>query len=381
MGDTLRRRRMMQARGGGGPRALRAALRHGVGVLFVTAACLAGPLPANATALPRATPFAADVSAAGPHSEGLIGVLVEPSRLGSAGGMRAIYDFVLSAKKSVDMTMYEFIDPTMVKDLGLDVRRHVKVRVILDTNLERSRNTATYKALKAEGVGVVWADTAFAATHQKTITVDGKESLVMSLNLDDEYGYYTTTRDFGVFDTSPKDVAAITAVFDGDYAHRPIKPSDGTDLVWSPGSQPRMLAVINGARKTLSIENEEMDDAAVTGAIVAAARRGVKVEVTMVADRSYDGAWSSIVAAGGHVHLYADGSSDLYIHAKVTIADAGLKSERIYVGSINFSSASMNYNRELGIITGNATIVKDINAVVSKDFADCSPSTDCTNYR
>ena len=63
----------------------------------------------------------------------------------------------------------------------------------------------------------------------------------MSLNLDDEYGYYTTTRDFGVFDTSPKDVAAITPVFDGDYAHRPIKPSDGTDLVWSPGSQPRML--------------------------------------------------------------------------------------------------------------------------------------------
>ena len=124
-----------------------------------------------------------------------------------------------------------------------------------------------------------------------------------------------------------------------------------------------------------------MDDAAVTGAIVAAARRGVKVEVTMVADRSYDGAWSSIVAAGGHVHLYADGSSDFYIHAKVTIADAGLKSERIYVGSINFSSASMNYNREFGIITGNATIVKDINAVVSKDFADCSPSTDCTNYR
>ena len=121
---------------------MRAALRHGVGVLFVTAACLAGPLPANATALPRAIPFAADVSAARPHSEGLIGVLVEPSRLGSAGGMRAIYDFVLSAKKSVDMTMYEFIDPTMVKDLGLDVRRHVKVRVILDTNLERSRNTA-----------------------------------------------------------------------------------------------------------------------------------------------------------------------------------------------------------------------------------------------
>ena len=322
---------------------------------------------------------AAQPVAARPHAAGLVGVLVEPSSLGSAAGMTSVYDFVLSAKKSVDITMYEFVDPTMVKDLGTDVRKGVKVRVILDTNLEHSRNAPTYKALKAEGVGVVWADPSYAATHQKTITVDDRESLIMSLNLDDEY--YTTTRDFGVFDTYPKDVAAIVAVFNADYDHTPITPSDGTDLVWSPGSQPQMLAVINGARKTLSIENEEMDDPAITEAIVAAARRGVRVEVTMVADSSYDGAWSSIVAAGGHVHLYAYASSDLYIHAKVTIADAGLSRGRIYVGSINFSSASMNYNRELGIITSNAVVVKDVNRVVSSDFADCSAATDCSNYR
>jgi cardiolipin synthase A/B len=312
---------------------------------------------------------------------GLVGVVVEPSKLGSAAGMAVIYRFVLSAKKSLDMTMYELVDATMVKDLGADEKRGVKVRVILDTNREHAKNAAAFAALKAEHVGVVWAATSFDATHQKTITVDDKESFITSMNLDDEYGYYTTTRDFGVFDTYPKDVAAIVAVFDADYAHRPITPSNGSDLVWSPGSQAQMLAVIAGAHSTLSIENEEMDNAAITSAIVAAAKRGVKVEVTMTSDRSYDAAWTSIVRAGGRVHLYdADSDTDLYIHAKVTIADAGLRTQRIYLGSINFSVASTTYNRELGIITGNALVVRDVNTVVARDFADCSHKTDCSNF-
>ena len=309
---------------------------------------------------------------------GLVAVVVEPSRLGSASGMTPVYDFVLSAKKSVDMTMYELVDPTMVRDLVADQKRDVKVRVILDTNREASRNGPAFQALRAGGVRVVWADTSYEATHQKTITVDRTESLILTGNLTAEY--YATTRDFGVFDTNPRDVAAIEAVFDADFAHEPITFSDGSDLVWSPGSQAQMLSVINGAEHTLSIENEEMGDSTITDAIVAAARRGVRVEVTMTNDSDYDSDWDSIVRAGGHVHLYADGYSDLYIHAKTTIADAGFGDQRIYVGSINFSRASMDDNRELGVITTDATIVKSVNAVVTGDYSQCAPATDCSSY-
>jgi phosphatidylserine/phosphatidylglycerophosphate/cardiolipin synthase-like enzyme len=224
---------------------------------------------------------------------GFGGVITEPSKLGSATGMKPVYDFVLAAKKSVDMTMYELVDPTMVSDLAADQRRHVKVRVILDTNREASRNGPAFQALRAGGVKVVWADTIYEATHQKTITVDGTESLILSANLTDEY--YTTTRDFGVFDHNPEDVAAIEAVFAADFAHEPLRPSNGSDLVWSPGSQAQMLAVIDGASHTLSIENEEMGDWTITNAIVAAAKRGVKVEVTMTKYSSYDSDWTAIL--------------------------------------------------------------------------------------
>lgn len=345
-------------------------------MVLLALAALGPSAAAAAAAVPRS---GENLRAAAGSNPGLLRVIVEPSVLGSAAGMRPVYAFVLSAKRSVDITMYELADTTMVQDLIADRERGVHVRVILDVNREEARNLSSYEALKHGGVAVEWADPRYAATHQKTITVDDKESLVLTGNLTSQY--YTTTRDFGVFDTNPSDVAAIEAVFNADFAHKTIAPSPGADLVWSPGSQSRMLSVIMGAKRTLYIENEEMGDSTITSAIAAAARRGVKVEVTMTEDSEYDPDWSTIVRAGGAVHLYADSSSDLYIHAKTTIADAGLSTEKIYIGSINFSRDSMDDNRELGIITNDASVIKTVDKVLAHDFSDCNPATDCTSYR
>jgi hypothetical protein len=47
-------------------------------------------------------------------------------------------------------------------------------------------------------------------------------------------------------DTRPADVAAIAGVFNADFAHRPVHPGDGRDLVWSPtGSLVHLLALIS----------------------------------------------------------------------------------------------------------------------------------------
>jgi phosphatidylserine/phosphatidylglycerophosphate/cardiolipin synthase-like enzyme len=326
----------------------------------VLGALAAGALVVLVGAVPSAAgagAAAAAAAAGGPRS-----VVVEPQ-----DGLAPIYRFILGARHSLDMTMYELVDTAAERDLGKDAARGVHVRVILDQNRERSRNTPAYRYLVAHRVKVVWAGSSYDATHEKCIVVDGKEALVMTMNLDSEY--YRTTRDFAVFDAERADVAAIETVFGADFAHRPVVPPKGVDLVWSPGSLPAMLAVIDGARRTLSLENEEMSSPDITRAVVAAAKRGVRVRITMVADSYYDRAFGQIVAAGGHVHLYPDTETGLYIHAKVTVADAGEKDQRLYLGSINFSDASLFYNRELGIVTGDTPLLAAVNAVVARDYA------------
>ena len=297
---------------------------------------------------------------------GTLRVLVEP-----AAGVGAIYKVITGAKSTVDLTMYELRDTTAEDDLAADAKRGVDVRVILDSHLEKSRNTATYDFLSAHRVHVTWADSG-TTYHQKTLTVDGKTSVVMTLNMVSED--YPGTRDFAVIDTRPADIHAIVATFNADFAHRSITPPDGADLVWSPtNSQSSILAVINGAKHTLSVENEEMDDPTITAALVAAARRGVDVRVVMTADSEWDSAFSQLTGAGVHVRLFADSDKALYIHAKAVIADAGRGDQQLFVGSENFSKASLDYNRELGLRTTDKAVVATINATLAADYAGAKP--------
>jgi cardiolipin synthase A/B len=293
---------------------------------------------------------------------GTLRVLVEPS-----AGVGAIDKLITSAKSSVELTMYELRDTTAENDLAADAKRGIDVRVILDSHLEKSRNSATYSFLSSHHVHVTWADSG-TTYHQKTLTVDGKTSIVMTLNMVSED--YSGTRDFAVIDTTHADIAAIVATFNADFAHRSITPPDGADLVWSPtNSQSSILAVIKAAKRTLSVENEEMGDSTITDALVAAAKRGVDVKVIMTAESEWDSAFSQLESAGVHVRLYADSEKALYIHAKAVVADAGRSDQQLFVGSENFSKASLGYNRELGIRTANKAVISVINATLAADYA------------
>jgi cardiolipin synthase len=300
------------------------------------------------------------------HQAAAVRVLVEPH-----DGIGPIYRLISKARSSIDLTMYELIDLRAEADLAAAARRGVDVRVLLDQHLEKSRNTAAYHYLTARKVHVHWAP-AGTTYHQKTLTVDNRTSAIMTLNL--VQSDYAGTRDFAVIDTHRADVRAIVTTFNADFMGRHITPPDGADLVWSPtNAESSILSVIRGARHTLAIEDEEMDDPTVTSALAAAARRGVRVTITMTADSEWDSAFSELTRAGARIRLYPDSSSALYIHAKAIVADAGRTGQEVLVGSQNFSVASLGYNRELSIRTRYRPAVAAIGRTLAHDFAGAKP--------
>jgi phosphatidylserine/phosphatidylglycerophosphate/cardiolipin synthase-like enzyme len=310
----------------------------------VAAAAVFGALPAHAASDPY-TAFVFGTSSAS-----------EPT----------IDNFIDSAGSSLDMTMYELSDTTVENDLVSLEKSGVTVRVILD-QAEKSTNQTAYNTLTKGGVGVVWSSTSFTYTHQKTITVDNDESLILSGNLTSEY--YTTTRDYGVFDTDASDVSAIVATFNADYAHKSITPGAGDDLLWSPTTaQSKLLSVINGATKTLDIEEEEFSDSALINAVVARAKAGVAVRVVVEDPSDYSSEIKEIKSAGGKVVGYPE-SAALYIHAKAVVADYGLSDAAVEVGSMNWTSNSLGENRELGIVLHDTAAEKVVETQLASDFA------------
>jgi len=341
-----------------------------VGVAVAVAGChgLSAQLAAGPTSGSDPGGGSSGVQAAGPVSagSGALRVLAEPQ-----AGVTSIYQLINGARSSIDLTIYELIDQTAEGDLAAAAKRGIDVRVILDAHLEKSRNTATYDYLSAHRVHVTWAPSG-TTYHQKTLTVDDRTSVVMTLNM--VSADYAGTRDFAVIDTSRADVAAIVTTFNADFAHEKSTPPDGADLVWSPtNSQAAILAVINSAKRTLAVENEEMGDPVITKALEAAAKRGVNVKIVMTAESSWDSAFSALVKAGAHVRTYRNSTKVLYIHAKAVVADAGLAGQQMFVGSENFSAASLRYNRELGIRTTSKPIIAAVAAVLAADYSGATP--------
>lgn len=319
-------------------------------VLFFVAS-LGGCQPARREALP------AGIVAAAQGDQ----ILLEPDH-----GMDQIYALLRSPRTTLDMTMYELVDDTARQILADDAARGVRVRVVLDQRLEKTHNQPAYDFLHDHGVQVVWADRRYAATHQKSFVVDRAAAVILSLNLTSRY--YPNTRDFGVVTTDQNDVAAMESVFEADFAGRSITAPLGDDLLWSPGAENALVALVDSARVSVAVETEVLSDKPVVEALARAARRGVHTSLTMTYQKDWVPNFTMLTKAGVQVTYYR-GEHPLYIHAKAFVVDAGEAGSRAYLGSHNLSAASLLRNRELGIVLTDPATVTAIGAVLARDAA------------
>jgi cardiolipin synthase A/B len=295
-------------------------------------------------------------------------LIVEPD-----DGMTPIYALLASARQSIDMTIYELVDPTAETLLAQDAARGVRIRIVLDGRLERTRNGPAFSYLTGRGIQVVWASDRYFVTHEKTFVIDRRTAVIMSLNL--VASDYATTRDAAVVDDDSADVAAIESVFEADVRGAAVGAPAADDLVWSPGqSHADVVALIRSARHSLAVESEELSSPAVIDALVDAARRGVSVSLAMTYQPSWVAGLNAVAAAGGTVRVMY-GEVPLYLHAKLLVIDAGTPGARALVGSQNLADTSLLSDRELGVVLLSPALVERVATVVASDVSDGRPWT------
>ncbi|HEY1766356.1 MAG TPA: phospholipase D-like domain-containing protein [Terracidiphilus sp.] len=285
-------------------------------------------------------------------------------------GLAPIYSLIASAKKSIDMTMYELTDITVTDALAKAAAAGVAVRVILDHNSEKISNTPAYNYLEANKVSVHWANPAYYVTHQKTITVDQATSAIMTLNLTPVD--YKATRDFAVITNNATDIAAIEAAFNADFTNASITPATGQNLVWSPtNSLSSLQGLIEGATRSLLMAQEEFDESTLQAALVAALKRGVAVTLVQENENNkYTAELTALKQAGAKIAVYTSTKiNSYYIHAKAVLADYGTANAKLFLGSENFTATSLTRNRELGLIFSDTACMTGVNAALTKDFS------------
>jgi phosphatidylserine/phosphatidylglycerophosphate/cardiolipin synthase-like enzyme len=306
-------------------------------------------------------------------------------------GRTLVLQALNAATTSIDLTIYELSDPPIMSALESAQARKVAVRVLYNwysftARMQETDITPAIQKLTQAGIQCQPAPRTFEVTHEKAFVIDGATAIVMSFNLTAEY--FGTTRDFGIVTTVPGEVAEIGAVFQADWSGVAITPKV-TSLVWSPvNSRAKLTSLVNSAQKTLDIYCEEAEDPGTLGAMVAAAKRGVKVRfiaAVLSAEGKINGNARGVTTLlDGGVHAVC--KTFLYIHAKMILADYGTSNAQAYIGSENFSCVSLNENRECGILVTEPAILDRLNTTYASDWArpsvtvtpDTTPLTPCS---
>jgi phosphatidylserine/phosphatidylglycerophosphate/cardiolipin synthase-like enzyme len=285
-------------------------------------------------------------------------VLIQPD-----AGADAVLALLGTARRAVWMEMYLLTDAAAIDALVARRRAGCDVRVILEPHPYQAdgANDAAYAALAAGGVSVRWASPRFALTHAKVATLDHERLLVLTLNL--THAGLGGNREYVAVDDDAADVVAAERVIAADLTGSDETP--GGRLIASPGgSRPTLEALIGGAGRTLSVEMEELSDRALVDALANAAGRGVTVNVALPSVGMSAGTRSAarqLAASGATVRLTATPT----LHAKAIVADSG----RLYVGSANLTTASLDANRELGLVTEGEAVAQAVEAVMASDLA------------
>ena len=316
----------------------------------------------DATATASAAPVCA-VASCGASS---VQVFVEPD-----AGEAPILHAIEGANVSLDVEVYLLTDRSVTNALEDAAARGVNVRVLLEPHPFGQGTVSAQKiieSLVAAGVHAQAADPAYYYTHAKFLIVDAATLYVLTANLSRSGlggSSAGANREYGAITTNPGDVAEARAIFAADWSRGPTPNLTDPRLVVSPvNARVTIMALIASAHTALDVEDEEMVDAASEEALIAASRRGVRVEVVLPAPSSGSSSSGDVsrLLSGGVGVRYLGAP---YVHAKLIMADGAVA----FVGSENFSATSLDQNRELGIIIGDRQALATLGATFTQDWS------------
>ncbi len=285
-------------------------------------------------------------------------IIVEPS-----DNAQTLLSAINAAQSSIHMTMYLLTSSSFIQALITQKKNGRDVKVVLNQKFPdaSTSNATVFSQLAAGGVNVVWAPSSFVYTHEKAVIIDGTTAWIMTMNV--TYSSPTSNREYLVLDQDPDDVAEAEQIFDADFTGTSVTPV-GKLLVAPVNARDGLLALLNNATQTIDIEGEELSDAAIVNAIIAAHDRGLAVRVVL-SDDSPTTAQANAVQSLKNDGIDVRKLATPYVHAKTIVADGALA----YVGSENFTANSLDSNRELGVIVSAPAEVAKITSTIDADFA------------
>jgi len=339
-----------------------------------------------------------------------------------------VFTLVRDAKKTLDIEIYQMEDADFRQAIRNALKRKVRVRVIKEPDpngdpckifeangLSDEATCLDQKKLKSEiiasgGSYIPYNKNEFCPSphdacflHGKMVVADGyldnKIVLLSTGNFNSsnlcnlKRNPKKCNRDFSMVEQDPKIVDFLQKVFEKDLQAKKYdlksmmdKGKIGDRLTISPYSEEPLVRLIDGAKKSIRLENQYVYEHGLVDALTRASRRGVKVDMIVASLCSFgypkkkdvkkdEKLFGEYDDAGVHVEMlptqFKINGKPGYMHAKAMAIDDQIA----WVGSTNGSKSATMNNREFGMIFSNPVWVKKLNSTIQNDFKSADMET------
>jgi phosphatidylserine/phosphatidylglycerophosphate/cardiolipin synthase-like enzyme len=340
-------------------------------------------------------------------------------------------DLIREARSSIDLEIYSVEDPTVLRELERAALRGVRVRIVKDPTPvggevcpwfqnvpSKAPETAGepdcssighfLAVIEDNGGSIIPFDKArqcgklpgdedlqyapYCYQHGKIMIVDRDRAWLSTGNLDESNlclaGSDTPrcNRDFSweIFDGSIVD--SLRMVFEHDARDSTVDLGEviragelDPRLTVSPYARRDLIDLIDGAKTSITLQNQYLKDFPMNDALIRAARRGVKVRVQVSSFCAFgkpsdkerpkiEKTYQMFDAAGIESRAFSSATTVRgragYLHAKWIVVDG----ERAWLGSINGSQTAIDRNREFGLHFTNRAAIDLLLDTFERDF-------------
>lgn len=269
-----------------------------------------------------------------------------------------------TAKERVYMEVYIFTEKRVLESLKKAYQRWVDVQVILEKNPYRAPwlNDKRFKELEKSGISVQWSDTKnYALNHAKLLIID-QEAIISTGNM--SYSTFTKNRDFFISTFDVDIVATLSQLFYNDFHWIKTSPYHPNIILSPEYSRSKISQMFQEAEKSIFMYFQYLQDDNLESLLIEKSQSGTDVKIVVDDDffKEYQDKIYDLRQAWIEIHEYHKSS----MHAKAILIDE----KYLYIWSINFSTYSLDKNREVGIIISELSLINQFLDVFTWDISN-----------
>lgn len=275
--------------------------------------------------------------------------------------LEKIANSIKEAKEEIYLETYMLTENRTKEALIKAHKNWVKIKVILekDPYMSYNINNKAYTELQKAWIDVVWSDKKnYTFNHTKVLIIDDL-SIISTWNY--SYSTFTQNRDLFIFTFDKNIKEKLKQNFLNDYNYIKINIFD-ENLVFSPNySRVIFEKMFNEAENNIKMYFQYLyDDDLIKKLIEIKKEKKIDIEIVIAKTASDDKEIKYLKE--NDIKITALEKNKM--HSKAILIDE----KYLFIWSINFSTNSLNNNREVWILLKNEEIIKDFLYLFKQDI-------------